>query len=189
VYRTVSRAGRSRTWFEHNRQRFLQLLPVLANLLFVAPMLVDAFADSFLERDLPHRSVLTEIRSVLGYGALILLGYVVWLGWSQRRFLVADRARVPRLPAGCAGHDRSRCRAGSHGPADGRLGGEPGVEFVTKPGVLPELAEQERILVTARNCVYYVVREPSPPSPWATSYPIPFAAVDAAHVRPFNAPE
>jgi hypothetical protein len=64
------------------------------------------------------------------------------------------------------------------------------VVFVTKPGVLPELAEQELLLVTARNGAYYVVvREPSPPSEWPTSYSIPFTAVEAARVRPFNAAE
>jgi hypothetical protein len=62
------------------------------------------------------------------------------------------------------------------------------VTFVTKAGVLPELAEMELLLVAARNGVYYVVvREPSPPSPWATSYAVPFTSVEAAHVRPFTA--
>ena len=62
------------------------------------------------------------------------------------------------------------------------------VTFVTKPGVLPELAAQELLLVAVRNGAYYVVvREPSPPSPWATSYAIPVTSVDAARVRPFTA--
>lgn len=60
--------------------------------------------------------------------------------------------------------------------------------FVTKPGALPDLAEQELLLVAARNGAYYVVvREPSPPGPWATSYAIPFGSVEAARVRPLTA--
>jgi hypothetical protein len=53
--------------------------------------------------------------------------------------------------------------------------------------VLSELADKELLLVAARNGTYYVVvREPSPPSPWA-SYAIPFTSVEAARVRPFTA--
>jgi hypothetical protein len=62
------------------------------------------------------------------------------------------------------------------------------VTFVTEPGVLPELADKELLLVAARSGAYYVVvREPSPPSPWATSYAIPFTSVEAAQVRPLHA--
>jgi hypothetical protein len=54
--------------------------------------------------------------------------------------------------------------------------------------VLSELADKELLLVAARNGAYYVVvREPSPPSPWATSYAIPLTSVEAARVRPFTA--
>jgi hypothetical protein len=61
------------------------------------------------------------------------------------------------------------------------------VEFVTKPGVFPELAGKELILVTTRNVAYYVVeRGPSPPSQQPTSYVIPLTAVDAAQVERFN---
>ena len=63
--------------------------PLLANLIVVAPLLLDA-AASLRERELPHRSVLTEINSVLGYVGLVLLVYVLWLGWSQRRFLLSE---------------------------------------------------------------------------------------------------
>jgi hypothetical protein len=62
------------------------------------------------------------------------------------------------------------------------------ITFVTKPGVLPELAGKELLLVAARNGAYYVlVREPSPPGPWATSYAVPFTTVEAVRVRPFTA--
>jgi len=71
------------------RQRLPRLLPVLANLIVVAPLLLDA-AASVRERELPHRSALTEIRSVLGSVGLLLLISVLWLGWDQRRFVLAE---------------------------------------------------------------------------------------------------
>lgn len=62
------------------------------------------------------------------------------------------------------------------------------ITFITQPGVLPELAGKDLILVTARNGAYYVVeREPSPPGPWATSYAISVASVEGVRVRPFAA--
>ena len=60
--------------------------------------------------------------------------------------------------------------------------------IVTKPGVLPERAGKQLLLVAARHGADDVVeREPAPPSPWATSYAIPFASVEAVRVRPFAA--
>src|SRR5687768_11158960 len=60
-------------WFAQDRRRFPRLLPILANLVVVAPLLLDAFI-SFRERQLAHRSVLTEVTSVRGYAGLALLG-------------------------------------------------------------------------------------------------------------------
>jgi hypothetical protein len=174
------------------RQRFPRLLPALANVAVVAPLLLDA-SVSFRERELPHQSVLTEVTSVLGYAGLVLLGYVVWLGWSQRRFLVSEvRARklvpialvflVYLLSALAATGIVAELAAVEllTGASDASLR----VEFVTKPGVLPELADKELILVTTRNGAYYVVeREPFPPSQQPTSYVVPLTAVDAARVR------
>ena len=71
------------------RERYPRLLPALANIIIVAPLLLNA-AATLRERELPHRSVLTEINSVLGYAGLILLVYVLWLGWDQRRFLLSE---------------------------------------------------------------------------------------------------
>jgi hypothetical protein len=198
LYRTFSRSQPLRAWVERIRRDDPRLLLVLANLVVVAPLLLDA-AASFRERELPHRSVQTEINSVLGFAGLVLLGYVTWLGWSQRRFLMtAVRARklvpialvfiVYLLSALAATGIVAELAAVDllTGASEASLR----VVFVTKPGVLPELAEQELLLVTARNGAYYVVvREPSPPSEWPTSYSIPFTAVEAARVRPFNAAE
>jgi hypothetical protein len=93
-YRTLALPARGLgTWLAQTRRRFPRLLSILANVVVVAPLLLDALA-SFREQELPHRSVLTEVHSVFGHAGLVLLGYVVWLGWSQRRFLVSEvRAR------------------------------------------------------------------------------------------------
>jgi hypothetical protein len=196
LYRTfASPTRRLGEWVGEARRRFPRLLPILANLAVVAPLLLDAFV-TFRERELPHRSVLTEVTSVLGYAGVVLLGYVVWLGWSQRRFLVSEvRARklvpialvflVYLLSALAATGIVAELAAVDvlTGASDASLR----VEFVTKPGVLPELADKELILVTTRNGAYFVVeREPFPPSQQPTSYVVPLTAVDAARVRRFE---
>jgi hypothetical protein len=197
LYRTVaSPSRRLGQWVERAREHYPRLLPVLANLIVVAPLLLDA-AASFRERELPHRSVLTEINSVLGYVGLILLVYVLWLGWDQRRFVLSDvqaRKLVPLALVFLAYLLSALVATGviaELAAVDLLTGASPAslrVTFVTKPGVLSELADKELLLVAARNGAYYVVvREPSPPSPWATSYAIPFSAVEAAQVRPFHA--
>jgi hypothetical protein len=169
---------------------------VFANLIVVVPLLLDA-AASLRERELPHRSVLTEINSVLGYVGLVLLVYVLWLGWSQRRFLLSEiqaRKLVPIALVFTAYLLNALASTGvvaELAAVDLLTGASPAslrVTFVTQPGALPELAEQELLLVAARNGAYYVVvREPSPPSPWATSYAIPFTSVEGIQVRPFAA--
>jgi hypothetical protein len=196
LYRTLAAPTRRLgPRFTQARQRFPRLLPVLANLVVVAPLLLDAFIG-FRQRELPHRSVLTEVTSVLGYAGLALLGYVIWLGWSQRRFLVNEvRARklapialvflVYLLSALVTTGVVAELAAVDllTGDSDASLR----VEFVTKPGVLPELADKKLFLVTTRNGAYYVVeREPSPPSQEPTSYVVPFTSVDAARVGRFS---
>jgi len=185
-------------WLAQARRRFPRLVPILVNLVVVAPLLLDAFL-AFREQELPHRSVLTEVTSVLRYAGLALLGYVVWLGWSQRRFLVNEvRARrvVPislvfvtyLLSALVTTGVVAELAAVEllTGFSDASLR----VEFVTRPGVLPELAGKELILVTTRNGAYYVVeREPSPPSQHPTSYVVPFTSVEAARVGRFGGDE
>ena len=199
LYRVVaSPSRRLGQWLGRARERYPRLLPVLANIIIVAPLLLNA-AATLRERELPHRSVLTEINSVLGYAGLILLVYVLWLGWDQRRFLLSEVQARNLVPIALVFTDYLLSALVTTGivaelaAVDVLTGASPAslrVTFVTKPGVLPELAEQELLLVAARNGAYYVVvREPAPPSAWATSYAIPFASVEAVRVRPFNAPE
>jgi hypothetical protein len=196
LYRTSAAPSRRLgQWLGRARERFPRLLPVLANLIVVVPLLLDA-AASLRERELPHRSVLTEINSVLGYVGLILLVYVLWLGWDQRRFLLSEvqaRKLVPIALVFTAYLLSALVTTGivaELAAVDLLTGASPAslrVTFVTKPGVLPELAEKELVLVTTRNGAYFVVeREPSPPSQQPTSYVVPFTAVEAARVRRFS---
>ncbi|MCC7022337.1 MAG: hypothetical protein IT338_05895, partial [Thermomicrobiales bacterium] len=75
LYRVVAAPSRrSGQWLGRLRERFPRLVPVLANLIVVAPLLVRA-AASLREQELPHRSALTEISSLLGYVGLLLLAY------------------------------------------------------------------------------------------------------------------
>jgi hypothetical protein len=177
VYRSIAAPGRRLgEWFRHARERFPRLLLVLANLIVVAPLLLDA-AASLRERALPHR-------------------WVLWLARDQRRFLLSDvqaRKLVPIALVFTAYLLSALVTTGvvaELAAVDLLTGASPGslrATFVTPPGILPELAEQELLLVAARNGAYYaVVREPSPPGPWATSYAIPFTSVEGVRVRPVH---
>ena len=198
VYRALASPSRaSGRWLVQGRTRFPLLLPVLANLLLVAPLLLKA-AMSLRTLELPHRSALAEIRSVLGYFGLILLAYVLWLGW-QRRYLLAEllARQIAPLALVFGAYLLSALvntgDAAEFAAVDLLTGSSPSsvlVPFVMKPGVLPELEQQELLVVAERSGTYYaVVREASPPGPWATSYAIPAGSIDAVRMRPFQATE
>ena len=197
LWRTfASPARRLRGRFERAHRRFPRLVPALANLAVVAPLVAGAFAVVLREQDLVPRSVVTEAVGILGNAALALLAYAAWLGWSQRRFLVSDvRAHRPlpialvfavyllsSLAATAVVAEQAAVQLLT-GASDASLR----VAFVPKAGALPELAGKELILVTARGGAYYAVeRETSPPSQRPTAYVIPFGAVDAARVQRLN---
>jgi hypothetical protein len=155
-------------------------------------------AMSLRTLELPHRSALAEIRSVLGYAGLVLVAYVLWLGW-QRRYLLAELQARQIAPLALVFSTYLLSALVNTGDAaefaavDLLTGASPGsvlVSFVMKPGVLPELEQQELLLVAERSGTYYaVVREVSPPGPWATSYAIPAGSIEAVRMRPFQAPE
>src|SRR5215213_4227715 len=132
LYRTLAAPDRRLgLWLGRAKERFPRRQPVLANLIVVVPLLLDA-AASVRERELPHRSVLTEINSVLGYVGLIFLVYVLWLGWDQRRFLLSEVRARKLVPIALVFFAYLLTGAS---PASLR------VTFVTKAGVLPERAE------------------------------------------------
>jgi hypothetical protein len=182
-------------WVTQARRRFPRLLPILTNLVVVAPLLLDAFVG-FRNPELPHRSVLTEVTSLLKYAGLALLGYVVWLGWSQRRFLANEVRARKVLPIGLVFLTYLLSALVTTGVVaelaavellTGASDASLRVEFVTRPGVLPELVGKHLILVTSRNGAYYVVeREPFPPSQQPTSYVVPYTSVEAARVARFS---
>lgn len=191
-------ARRPGQWLEAARKRFPRLLPALTNVLVVAPLILKAGA-SWQSRELPHRSVLAEITSVLGYVGVILLAYALWLGWSRHRYLVPEiqaRRAVPIVLVFAAYLLSALVYTGEAAElaaVDLLTGASPAttrVTFVTRPGVFPERAGMDLVLVAERSGTYYVVAwEPSPPSPWATSYAIPASTIDAVRMRPFHAPE
>lgn len=177
------------------RERLPRLLPVLTNLVVVAPLLLSA-AKALRARELPHRSVSAELSSALAYVGLAIFCYVIWLGWDRRRFVLSDFPARNLLTVSLlfAGYLLSALvftgNAAEIAAVDLLTGASPAslrVTFVTEPGVLPELADQELLLVATRNGSYFVVvREPSPPGAWATSYSVPLGSVEAARVRPFH---
>lgn len=197
LYRVLADPARgSGQWLAQARQRFPRLLPVLANALVVSPLLLKA-ATSWQASELPHRSVLAEITSVLAYVGVILLAYVLWLGW-QRRFLLAEIRAHRAVPMALvfAAYLLSALvytgEAAELAAIDLLTGASPAatrVTFVTRPGVFPELAGLDLVLVAERSGTYFVVvREVAPPNSWATSYAIPASAIDAVRMRPFQAP-
>lgn len=198
LYRVLAGLSRDRgQWLAHARKRFPHLLPVLANLIVVAPLLLKAGA-SWQARELPHRSVLAEITSVLGYVGVILLIYVLWLGWQRRYLLTEIKAhQVVPIALVFAAYLLSALvytgEAAELAAVDlvtGASAAATRVTFVTRPGIFPELAGKDLILVAERGGTYYAVAwEASPPSPWATSYAIPAGAIDAVRMRPFHAPD
>ena len=196
-YRTfASRARRLRGWFGRARRRFPRLLPVLANLAVVAPLLAVAFLASIREQTLAPRALLTEMAGVQEDAALVLLLYAVWLGWSQRATLVAQvRARRPvpialvfavyllNALAATAAAAEEAAELLLTGVSDASLG----VVFTMKAGAQPALPDGELLLVAARGGTFYVVeRQPSPPSQRPTAYMVPFGAVDTAQVQRLN---
>ncbi|MCA9880614.1 MAG: hypothetical protein KC442_22615 [Thermomicrobiales bacterium] len=198
LYRVLADPSRSPgQWLARARERFPRLLPVLGNLIVVAPLLLKAGAR-WLASELPHRSVRAEIASVLGYAGVILLLYALWLGWQRRYLLTEITARqVVPLALVFAAYLLSALvytgEAAELAAVDLLTGASPAttrVTFATRPGVFPELAGLDLFLVAERGGTWYVVaREASPPSPWATSYAIPAGVIDGVRMRPWHAPD
>jgi hypothetical protein len=200
LYRTFSSpARRLRAWFERVRQRFPRLVVVLANLAVIAPLVISAFIISFQEQELAPRSVLTEVAGIIGSAGFILLINTIWLGWSQRAFIVSEIRARKLLPialvfsvylltalASTATAANTAAELLLTGDSDASLG----VTFTMTAGTSDTerpLAGKDLILVTARHGTYYVVeRQPAPPSQRPMSYMIPAANVKVAQVQRLN---
>jgi hypothetical protein len=195
LYRIVTWfVPRSARWVDEARQRFPRLLAILVNIAIVVPLLVDDFRASFWERELPHRSVLTEVTSLLQTAGLILVAYAVWLAWRRRFLLTEIRAHriVPIALVftvyllGALASTAAIAELAAEDLLTGASDAALRVEFLREPGVLPELDGKDLILVTARNSVYYAVeRESVPPSEQPTSFVVPYSAVEGAEVSRF----
>ena len=196
ISRTVFPARRPRVQFDRARLRFPRLLPVLANLAVVAPLLLVAVVLEVREQTLAPRSLLTEVAQVQGEAALALLLYVIWLGWSQRATIISqvrERRLVPialvfavyllnALTSTAAAAQRS-AELLLTGAADESLL----VEFTPKAGAQLALPDGELLLVAARGGIYYVVeRQPAPPNPRPTAYMVPAPSIDLARVQRLN---
>lgn len=194
LYRTLAAPGR----ILHERltaavQRAPRLTRVLGNVLVIAPLVIEIGINSLYEQDLEPDSVLAEAVSVLGNASLMLMIYVIWLGWSQRQFLLTQiRARkvVPILLLGgvfllnAMVSTATVANLAAEQLLTGTSDDSMGVVFTLQPGAADPLAGKELILVTVRNGSYYVVeRQPEPPSGTPRSFMLPMANVQIAEVQ------
>jgi hypothetical protein len=197
LYRTFAAPGRRlRPWIDRMRLRFPRLLPAIANVIVIAPLIVSAFITSLQEQEMAAQAVVTPVADVLGDASLILLGYAIWLGWTQRAFIVSlIRARrlvpialvfIVYLLNALTSTASSAALAAEllmTGSSDASMG----IVFTAKEGTSDVLAGKDLILVTARQGTFYVVeRQPIPPSQRPLAYMVPAASVKVASVRRLN---
>lgn len=183
-------------WFGRVRQRFPRLLLVLGNLAVISPLVGSAFITSFQEQELAAQAVVTPVAGVLGTASLILLIYAIWLGWSQRAFIVSRIRARQLLPIALVfvvyllnalASTASTATMAAERLMTGASDGSMVIEFEMKRGVDHPLAGKELILIIVRQGTFYVVeRQPNPPSQRPTAYVIPAASVEMAMVRRLN---
>lgn len=194
LYRTfASPVRRVRQWFDRARRRFPRLLLVAANLVVVAPLVVGAVLTGYREQTLVPGSLVSEVAGVLEDLGVLLLGYAVWLGWSQRASIVSQiRVRKPvpialvffvyllsALAATAVAAERAAALLLTGG-SDASIG----IELTMAPEADQQLEGKDLILVSARNGTFFVVeRQPAPPSQRPVAYMVPAAAVDVARVQ------
>ena len=197
LYRTVaSRAHRMREWSRTLRPRIRRLLVVLANVAVVGPLVANAFLASSREGSLSPDSVLAEVTGMRGTVVVLLLIYVIWLGWSQRTFIVTQIRARQILPialvflvylltalASTASVATNAAMLLMTGDAIDSMG----VTLTMKEGVAPVAPGRELILVTARNNAFFAVeRQASPPDQRPITHIVPFSSVDAVTVQRLN---
>lgn len=193
LYRTLVPLRRLRGWFERARQRHPRLLLVGANLVVVAPLLAGAAAIGFEQQTESASSVLAEIAGVLQNAGLILFGYAVWLGWSQRTSIVSQLRARRVLPiallflvyllnalASTAAVAETAAELLITGASDNSLS----VQFTPENDAALPFAGKELILVSQRGSTYFAVeRQPMPPNQRPVAYMIPAASIQAARVQ------
>lgn len=194
LYRSLAAPGRilHETLMAAMR-RAPRLVHVLGNLLVITPLIIEIGINSLYEQELEPDSVLAEAISVLGNASMVLLLYAIWLGWSQRQFLVTQiRARrvIPIILLGgvfllnAMVSTATVATLAAEQLLTGTADDSMGVDFTLHPGVTDILTGRDLILVSARNGSYYVVeRQPEPPSGTPRSFMIPMASVQIAEVQ------
>ena len=197
IYRTFAAPGhRLRPWIDRMHQRYPRLMPVIANIVVIAPLVISAFIISFQEEEMAAQAVVTPVADVLGDASLILLGYAIWLGWTQRASIVSlVRARrlapialvfIVYLLTALASTATTATLAAEllmTGASDASMT----IVFTTRDGTPDVLAGKDLILVTARQGMFYVVeRQATPPSQRPIAYVVPATSVEAATVRRVN---
>jgi hypothetical protein len=194
IYRSLAAPGRIlHEPLTASVRRAPRLMHVLGNLLVIAPLVIEIGINSLGDQDLEPDSVLAEAISVLGNASLVMLLYAIWLGWSQRQFLVTQIRARRVLPIILLGgvfllnamvSTATVANLAAEQLLTGRADDSMGVIFTLQPGVPDLLAGHDLILVTARNGSYYVVeRQPEPPNGMPRSYMIPMASVQIAEVH------
>jgi hypothetical protein len=197
LYRTFSsQVRRFRTWFDRARQRFPRLVLIVTNLIVISPLLVSALQATLGQQTLIPDSVLAEVTSGLEDAAVVLLIYVIWLGWSQRVSIISQLRERKLIPialifsvyllnalASTAASAELAAELLMTGVSDASMS----IEFTMKPGFEHSLAGKDLIFVADRFDTYYVVeRQPIPPSQRPMSHMIPGDTVAVATVRRVN---
>jgi hypothetical protein len=196
LLRLVRSSERARDWLERARRRAPRLLPVLANLAVVGPLLI---VDLWLLVSLPDPalgSALNEVWDLLVIAGPALLIYAVWIGWSQRALMVSRiraHAFVPIVLVAIVYvltvlvQSAVTATVAAELLLTGMSDNAMLVAFTPKSSQTAPPAERELILVTKRSGAFYVVeRQPFPPSERPTAYVISMSSVDRAETRRVN---
>ncbi len=200
LYRTFHRpARRLAVLLDGGRRRFPRLGPIVANLVVIAPLLVGALLASIREQTTSPDSVLAEVASLLENASVVLLVYAIWLGWSQRAYLVTLVRARKVLPIALVFlvyllNALATTSIVAENAASvlmtGRSDNSMRIILTPKPGETPAWGNRELVLVTLRQSTYFVRdRHPGRPGLRPTAWLIRRCWVAAAGGGRFPAPD
>jgi hypothetical protein len=187
-----SRTGWARSWYDRARHRFERSVLLVTNLIVIAPLVADAVRH-VVERPNPDGTVVSEVSAFLTNVVFVLVVYVLWLSLGSRATIISQIRQRKVIPIGLVGTayligaliatTYSGAQAAEFfmlGISDASLA----VEFTMRDELPPVDTDAELLLVAARNGNYFVVeRQSFPPDPRPSSFIIPFASVEVAHMR------